>query len=57
MWHTHNTIGNDPTHQANEAVIEMTLERPTQSGVHTQCQDHDYNTHHPSVQLSTPPLP
>ena len=57
MWNTHNTIENDTTRQGNEAVIEMTLERHTQSGVHTQCQDRDYITHHSSVQPSTPPLP
>ena len=55
MWHTHNTIENDTTRQGNEAVIEMTLERHTQSGVHTQHQDPHYNTRHPSAYSSTPP--
>ena len=57
MWHTNNTIENDTTRQGNEAVIEMTLERHTQSGVHTQYQDPGYVTHHSSAQPPTQPLP
>ena len=41
----------------DKAVVEMTLETPTQSSVHTQYQDPGCNTHHPSAYSSMPPLP
>ena len=47
------TLGDYSTHQVTEAVGDMTLERPTQSGVDPQCQDPDDDT--PVSLMYTPP--
>ena len=47
------TSGDYSTHQVTEAVGDMTLERPTQSGVDPQCQDPDNDT--PVSSMYTPP--